>query len=213
VHPSAQRAMRSCIDEFMPAGQHYKVVDFGSKVAAGHSTHRDLLADRDCTILGVDILEGPNVDLVMKKPYTLPVASNSADVVMSGQVLEHVPFFLTSILELHRILRPGGLLMITVPSRGHRHNVYDCWRFYPDSMRAIAAFGAFTLESAGTDLPPKNERGRYDYANAKSYWGDTYGVFRKTAKTPLKLAVAREAMKAWSNSVGDLENHPLPLTR
>jgi SAM-dependent methyltransferase len=65
----------------------------------------------------------------MKKPYQIPLRRHSVDVVVSGQTFEHIPFFWVSILELARILRPGGYLFITVPSRGHVHEVRDCWRF------------------------------------------------------------------------------------
>lgn len=203
--------MRACIDDFMPNDRHYQVLDFGSFLARESKNHRDLLADYDATILGVDITGGNNVDVVMKRPYSIPVPSNSADVIISGQVFEHIPFFFTSMLELRRVVRPGGLIFITVPSRGHRHNVYDCWRFYPDSMRALAAFAALDLERAETDFPPKNEQGRFDYEAGRSYWGDTVGVFRKPRRSPrVRLAVLRQVMQRWSNSVGDLEHTPIP---
>jgi len=202
--------MKRCIDDFMPAERHYRVVDFGSFLKTPGTSHRDLLAGRNCTILGVDIVSGNNVDIVMPKPYKIPLASNSVDVVISGQVFEHIPFFFTSMLEIRRILRPGGLMFLTVPSRGHEHNVYDCWRFYPDGIRAMAAFAALDVERATTDFPPKSGN-RLDYSRASSYWGDTTGVFRKPTRSPrLRLAVVRTVMKAWSNSVGDLEDHPIP---
>ena len=161
-------------------------------------------------MIGVDIVSGRNVDVVMPRPYRIPLASNSVDVVISGQVFEHIPFFFTSMLELRRILKPGGSLFITVPSRGHRHNVYDCWRFYPDGMRAMAAFAALELERATTDFPPMDGRS-FRLLPGASYWGDTTGVFRKPQRSPrLRLAVVRRVMRWWSNSVGDLERHPIP---
>jgi SAM-dependent methyltransferase len=212
MHATALASMRQCIEDFMPADRHYRVVDFGSYMKHGIATHRDLLAGRDCAVLGVDIVGGRNVDIVMsrRRPYRIPLASNSVDVVFSGQVFEHIPFFFTSMLELQRILKPGGRIFVTVPSRGHRHNVYDCWRFYPDGMRAMAAFAGLELERATTDFPPI-ESGRFDYTRAASYWGDTTGVFRKPEHPPrVRLAIVRWVMKSWSNSVRDLERHPLP---
>ena len=66
MHPSALAGMRACIVEFMPADRHFRVVDFGSRMASDQQTPRDLLADRDCLILGVDIRPGRNVDLVYR---------------------------------------------------------------------------------------------------------------------------------------------------
>jgi SAM-dependent methyltransferase len=202
--------MRQCIEDFMPDDRHYRVVDFGSFMKHDVKTHRDLLSGRDCSVLGVDIRSGRNVDVVMPRPYRIPLASNSVDVVFTGQVFEHIPFFFTSLLEIRRILKPGGRLFMTVPSRGHRHNVYDCWRFYPDSMRAMAAFAAFELERATTDLPPLID-GKLDYSQGNTYWGDTTGVFRKPQRSPrIRIAVVSRVMRWWSNSVGDLERHPIP---
>ena len=42
--------------------------------------------------------------------YELPFASGSIDVALSFGVLEHVPRDLDSLLQLHRVLRSGGLL-------------------------------------------------------------------------------------------------------
>jgi hypothetical protein len=101
--------MSKCVKEYMPKNRKYRVVDFGSFSSNEPQTmtHRNLLADHDCELIGVDIREGGNVDLVMKKPYQLPLKANSVDVVMSGQVFEHIPFFWASTLEIARVLKRG----------------------------------------------------------------------------------------------------------
>lgn len=101
---------------------------------------------------------------------------------ITGSAFEHIPFMWASFLEISRVLRPGGLIFLTAPSRGHIHFDMDCWRFYPDSMRALAAFSRMNLLEAHTDMPPKHPRGGVDYALVdydRNYWGDTVGVFRK----------------------------------
>jgi hypothetical protein len=50
------------------------------------TTHRTLLADYDHAYVGMDIRDGNNVDVVMRKPYTIPARSRSKDVVLSGSV-------------------------------------------------------------------------------------------------------------------------------
>ena len=113
--------------------------------------------------------------------------SNSADVVISGQTFEHIPFIWASIMEISRVLKPGGHAFIIAPSRGHIHNVQDCWRFYPDGMRALAAWsrgraprGVHRLPAAGH--PARSPR--YSAVAPESYWGDTVGVFRKPTDYP-----------------------------
>ena len=47
----------------------------------------------------------------------LPVADASVDVVVSFEVLEHVADEATALREIHRVLRPGGRLAMSVPNR------------------------------------------------------------------------------------------------
>lgn len=183
MHSSALGRMETCIHRYMRQDRHYDLLDFGSFVNRGQTLdHRILLQNYDCTITGVDIQAGRNVDIQMTRPYRIPVPSNSQDIVISGQVFEHIPFPWASFLEIARVLKSGGYFFITVPSRGHRHGTYDLWRYYADSMRAFAAFADLELVEAHTSWPPAKEGKRHDLANVDTeddYWGDTTGVFRK----------------------------------
>ncbi len=59
------------------------------------------------------------------------------------------------------------------PSRGSEHRYpVDCWRFYPDSYRALASYGKITLVEVSTDWGPHSDE-------SSSEWGDTVGVFLK----------------------------------
>ena len=139
MHQSAFEAMQCCVDEFVPKEGRLTVVDFGSHTPAKRAdrplVHRRLFSEHDCEVIGVDIRAGHNVDLVMKKPYRVPLRSDSVDVVVSGQVFEHIPFFWASALEIARLLKPGGVFLMSVPSRGRPHTPVDCWRYYPDGVR------------------------------------------------------------------------------
>jgi SAM-dependent methyltransferase len=215
MHQSAMARMSDCITTYLNRDRHYDILDFGSFINEGQTAHhRSLLTGYDCTITGVDVQSGRNVDIPMKKPYRIPVAANSQDVVISGQVFEHIPFPWASILEIARVLRTGGYLFITVPSRGHRHSTYDLWRYYPDSMRALAAFAELELIDAHTDWPPLDARKRFDYASIDAkghYWGDTTGVFRKPKWrfSPWRV-VNRELTVLRANQIGDLSSVPRP---
>jgi len=85
-------------------------------------------------------------------------------------MFEHVEFFWLTWLQMVRVLKSNGFIFLIAPSRGpeHRHPV-DCWRFYPDSYRALAKFGGLELMEVSTDL--END--------AAGQWGDTVGVYRK----------------------------------
>lgn len=76
--------------------------------------------------LGVDVLpyelEPEYCKLDEKPAYanvlkTLPIEDNFADVVIFQEVIEHLPNHLSPLQEIYRILKPGGELFITTPSR------------------------------------------------------------------------------------------------
>lgn len=51
----------------------------------------------------------------------IPVDDGSFDAVMCTEVLEHVPDPVATLKELHRVLKPGGLLLITAPFASLTH--------------------------------------------------------------------------------------------
>lgn len=213
MHQSAYESMRRCIADFVPTDRRLTVVDFGSgtnpKVFEQGMTHSALFADFDVNMIGIDVEQRHNVDIVMKKPYRVPLRSNSVDVVVSGQTFEHIPFFWASMLEIGRVLKPGGIFIVTVPSRGHPHTKVDCWRYYEDGVRAMAAFTGLKVRLASTDFPTKKEgRGRiYDLvsdADVEGYWGDTVGVLQKPANYPTRrMALVRGPVVWWANRVSN----------
>jgi len=211
MHTSAMNHMQLSVDQYLTKGRHYDVLDFGSQAAGNGRTHREVLVDHDVNYVGVDVVAGENVDVVMKKPYRIPMKSNSFDLVITGSAFEHIPFMWASFLEITRVLRPGGLIFLTAPSRGHIHFDMDCWRFYPDSMRALAAFARINLLEAHTDMPPKHPRGGVDYAGVdydRNYWGDTAGVFRKPENYSVLIRPVREVIIWWANRVNGIEHVP-----
>lgn len=65
---------------------------------------------------GVDFCEESDADVIWdldKTPY--PFEDNSWDRVVAEHVLEHVNNYLPAIEEIHRILKPGGVLDVEVP--------------------------------------------------------------------------------------------------
>lgn len=203
MHQSQYQHMGKIIDRYLPAGRPVHVVELGSGTSPGQTrTHRSLLEDYQYTYLGVDVREANNVDAVMTKPYSIPARSRSADAIICGAVFEHVPFFWASILEMARVLKPRGYIFLVVPSRGHKHSPVDCWRMYPDGIRAIAAAARLTLREVHTHYPPPTEGNRHDYPRIDAvnhYWGDTVAVLQRPTKYAPSMRLVRPVVRWWAN--------------
>lgn len=121
--------------------------------------------------IGIDQEKGPNVDLVCFND-NVPFKDNYFDVVLSSSCLEHDECFWMTFLEMSRVLKPGGFIYINTPSSGWYHDYpVDCWRFYPDSYKALGKWG--------------NKMG-YKISLLESYideedtnWKDSVGIYTK----------------------------------
>lgn len=70
--------------------------------------------------------------------YSFPIADGAYDVVLAAQVIEHVRKIWRWVPEVARVCRPGGLVIIINPISWHYHEApVDCWRIYPEGMRAL----------------------------------------------------------------------------
>ena len=65
--------------------------------------------------IGADYHPHPGVDVVCDLNGGLPFGNESMDVVFANQVLEHITRLEHLIYEVHRILRPGGMLVAHTP--------------------------------------------------------------------------------------------------
>ena len=171
MHLSSLEHMGDLVARYLDRSKPLSVVDIGSYDVNG--TYRPLFAHEGWRYIGVDLEQGPGVDVVLTSPYRLPMKSDSVDIVVSGQAFEHVEFFWLSFSEMLRVLRPGGMIFLIAPSRGPEHRYpQDCWRFYPDGYRALAKFADCELVEVTTDWGPHEDAD-------SGPWGDTVGVFRK----------------------------------
>lgn len=83
----------------------------------------------------------PDLTYVSTEEYNYPIESNSYDVIISGQVIEHVKRIWDWMNELKRLVKPGGIIIIINPISWPYHAYpVDCWRIFPDGMKALCEY-------------------------------------------------------------------------
>jgi len=153
MHFSSFKKMEFFRDKYiplLPKKDGINVLEVGSCSFHEQDSYRSIFSDLRFLYTGLDLSSGPNVDLVPKRPfYWQEIEDDSFDVCVCGQVFEHNPFFWVTFCEMVRVTKPGGFLCVIAPGAGEVHLYpYDCWRFYPDSWRALCTLsGVEMLES------------------------------------------------------------------
>lgn len=156
MHDSAYADARRFVRKYLPFGRALRVADVGSLDHNG--SLRPLFDNPKWTYIGLDVCAGKNVDVVLSAGYHWPEIGDGAfDVVVSTQVVEHVRHPWRWVKEVARICKPGGIVYLCTPNTIAFHEYpIDCWRVWPDGMRAlIEEAGLVELEVYETHEPDK----------------------------------------------------------
>lgn len=108
--------------------QNKTVLDFG----CGNGAQTVQFAETGCKILAVDIdtddlkalrrhIAGEKIHAIQPLCYDgahLPLANATIDLVLSFEVLEHVPDEAVALREMQRVLKPAGEIIFSVPNKG-----------------------------------------------------------------------------------------------
>lgn len=165
MHLNSDLLFKKYLLKYFESGQ--KVLEIGP---AGYPSHY-------CRTVNDDSIEWNTLDISSnhiagghKNPlhvfstdeYKYPLPDNHFDIVLSGQVMEHVKKIWLWIDELKRITKPGGLILIINPISWTYHAVpVDCWRIYPEGMSALMEDRGLEIlecqfESLEKELIPKS---------------------------------------------------------
>jgi 2-polyprenyl-3-methyl-5-hydroxy-6-metoxy-1,4-benzoquinol methylase len=125
-----------------------------------------LLASGAASVVGVDLsAEGlrearrelrQGFSLCQSDGTRLPLADGSIDLVTSFETLEHVPAYEALVAELERVLRPGGVLVLSTPNALHTRpvdgvprNPFHVKEFLPEELRRLLARHFPSVEMLG----------------------------------------------------------------
>ncbi len=141
--------------------------------------------------------------------YDFPVADDAYDIVLSAQVIEHVRKIWRWMPEVARVCRPGGLVITINPVSWHYHeSPVDCWRIYPEGMRALSEdAGLEVLLSLWESVQMKGAEGMVPKRLRKQHifqrLSGVFGMLNAVVKFPVEgaydtITVARKPHPATS---------------
>lgn len=97
--------------------------------------YKQLFSQADYRTLDPDPTTNPDI---VGDIHDIPLQDNSVDAVICYSVLEHIRDPNRAVAEIHRILRPGGKLLLYVPSiypyHARKGHYPDYWRFFDDTL-------------------------------------------------------------------------------
>jgi ubiquinone/menaquinone biosynthesis C-methylase UbiE len=131
-YPRFTRPRNLRLFEWMNAQALGKVV---LNLGSGSGTFDHYLSPEIKTIK-LDIKPCPQVE-VIADAHCLPIATGSIDIIYSIAVLEHVkkPWIVAE--EIHRVLRPGGHVVVELPFLNVIHDEHDYFRFTDKGIRSL----------------------------------------------------------------------------
>jgi SAM-dependent methyltransferase len=176
------------LDEFLAASPGPVVLDVG----AGSGTFSNLLSARGFEVTSTDVTDealevlrtrvsGP---VERADATSLPFAPSSFDGVVLGEVLEHVEDDAAALREAARVLRPNGILAITVPRNPAWFSRSDEWaghfrRYTVEQLKsrvATAGFEILIFKAWGFPISALYHRTAYEWIIAR----------RATSSAPLR---------------------------
>lgn len=190
MHRSSYQKMRYFKDTYLDPNDELKILDIGSYDKNGDFNYGLIFNEKKWIYHGLDLKEGNNIDIVVENPYDWKeVKDESYDLIVTGQAFEHIEFFWLTLDEVKRVLKPGGLFFIIVPSTGPVHrNPYDCYRFNDDAMKAMAKYINFQVIEYGTNF---NE--------ISNPWYDSFLVAKKSE--PISMSDLNDEMNLMEKKV------------
>lgn len=93
--------------------------------------HNFLLENHNGKVVGLDIVNGDNIDIQMDLNEGIPLSNRSFDNVVAGELIEHIDSPLKFLRDIKRVLKNNGKLILTTPNMtGLQHILYDYGSLY-----------------------------------------------------------------------------------
>ncbi len=125
AHPTQQRFTQTAVEAVLARLPVKRVLEVGSADING-STRSLFAAAQLTSYCGVDVAAGPGVDKV-SSGHLLDFPSGHFDAVLSFECFEHNPFWKETFINMVRMCRPGGAVIVTCAAPGRmEHGTTRC---------------------------------------------------------------------------------------
>jgi ubiquinone/menaquinone biosynthesis C-methylase UbiE len=128
-------------------------------VGCGNSPFKFLVNNKTCQYIGIDIAGADNFDyknagIITFDGENIPFDDESFDNILCTEVIEHIPNPEKIIAEMHRVLKPNGFCIITLPWSARVHFApYDFCRYTPYKLAFLfQQFKKVDIQNRGTDI-------------------------------------------------------------
>ncbi len=206
----------ACWDHFVDQLRTLKagvVLEIGSR-ARSAITYRSFIPQQ-LEYVGMDILPGPNVDLVGDAHELEALFGRHRFVAaFSRSVFEHLAMPWKVALELNKVLRPGGFVFNSSHQTWPLHEEpWDFWRFSTNSWRTIFnAASGFEVQEAVCGEPSRihaihSNPATYSLPDSPAYLGSA-SIVRKIAETSLAWPVELNVASRENYPPGELDRPP-----
>jgi SAM-dependent methyltransferase len=166
-------------------------------LAAGFATRGIAIEpdDRNFHLLQQNLGADARIQLIHGSLLDVPVPEQTADMVMSNQVLEHIEDHEKAASELIRVLKPGGYALISVPHPPEPHPMHEHVRegYTENDLRALFEPLGMTLLHTDYFLTRDTLR-RMDIASALPFRGAVVPVALVDAEGQLAPAERRQRL-------------------
>ncbi len=178
--------------------------DEAIEVGSGEGYGTSLLSEAAARVVGLDIdratvehasakYASDKVRFELYDGNTIPFPDNTFNLAVSFQVIEHIRDDTGHVAQIHRILKPGGVLVLTTPNRNYRllpgqkpWNRFHIREYDPEQLAATLHKifpDAQVLGIRGSDQVQAIERARVAWALK----GGPMSAIRRSLPEPLKL--------------------------
>ena len=143
MHPSSLYYTSAIIDTYLRVIRQYAsgdLLDCGCGHVPFYTVYKDQVASITCIDWANSLHQNQFLDVVADLNQPFPLESNAYDTVLATDVMEHIARPWAFFGEIHRVLKPGGKVLLMVPFYFNIHEEpHDYYRYTEYALRLFCA--------------------------------------------------------------------------